>query len=165
MIAASGLDFLALGHIHRPSPQILQSGPTYYAYAGSPVGTGFGELGPRGGWLLDFQGAALSARFIQLLPQMYLEHRLDISLPDNLPVWHSQDLAISILRFLQQKEGPDFRQHHYRLLLEGNLRGQELVVDELSICWRNNCRGTIQNRTDGRLLSELVKEQTVRGAL
>lgn len=46
-IAASGLDYLALGHIHAFSG-IQRAGRTYYAYPGCPEGRGFDELGEKG---------------------------------------------------------------------------------------------------------------------
>ncbi len=46
-IANSGLDYLALGHVHTYSG-ICQSGNTYYAYPGTLVGRGFDETGAKG---------------------------------------------------------------------------------------------------------------------
>ena len=44
----SGLHYVALGHVHQPSPTVLRAGKTAYAYSGSPEGCGFDELGARG---------------------------------------------------------------------------------------------------------------------
>ena len=46
-IAASGLDYLALGHVHTYSG-LRQAGATYYAYPGTLVGRGFDETGEKG---------------------------------------------------------------------------------------------------------------------
>ncbi len=46
-IAASGLDYLALGHVHTCSG-LLKAGHTYYAYPGTLVGRGFDETGEKG---------------------------------------------------------------------------------------------------------------------
>lgn len=46
-IAASGLDYLALGHIHECSG-VQRAGGTAYAYCGCLEGRGFDELGARG---------------------------------------------------------------------------------------------------------------------
>lgn len=46
-IAASGLDYLALGHVHTYSG-LRQAGNTYYAYPGTLVGRGFDETGEKG---------------------------------------------------------------------------------------------------------------------
>ncbi len=42
-----GLDYLALGHIHKRQP-LTQAGSTRYAWPGSPMGRGFDECGVRG---------------------------------------------------------------------------------------------------------------------
>ena len=46
-IAASGLDYLALGHVHAYSG-LRRAGETWYAYPGTLVGRGFDELGEKG---------------------------------------------------------------------------------------------------------------------
>jgi len=46
-IAGSGLDYLALGHIHQCSG-LLRRGGTFYAYPGCPEGRGFDETGEKG---------------------------------------------------------------------------------------------------------------------
>ena len=46
-IAASGLDYLALGHIHQGSG-LRRAGRTFWAYPGCPEGRGFDELGEKG---------------------------------------------------------------------------------------------------------------------
>lgn len=46
-IARSGLDYLALGHIHQASG-LQREGNTFWAYPGCPEGRGFDELGDKG---------------------------------------------------------------------------------------------------------------------
>ncbi len=46
-IAASGLDYMALGHVHSFSG-FLKAGDTVYAYPGCPEGRGFDETGEKG---------------------------------------------------------------------------------------------------------------------
>ncbi len=48
-IAASGFDYVALGHIHEKT-EILKSGETYYAYPGCLQGRGFDETGHKGAY-------------------------------------------------------------------------------------------------------------------
>ena len=45
-IAASGLCYLALGHIHEKSG-LQRAGETFYAWPGCPMGRGFDELGQK----------------------------------------------------------------------------------------------------------------------
>lgn len=62
-IESSGLDYLALGHIHAASGR-GQSGKTVYAYPGCTMGRGFDELGEKGVYLgvLSQQGCELTFR-------------------------------------------------------------------------------------------------------
>ncbi len=61
-LRASGMGYWALGHIHQPG-QVLADPPTYYC--GIPQGRDPGELGARGCWLVDVDGARrVSARFL-----------------------------------------------------------------------------------------------------
>ena len=50
-IAASGLRYLALGHIHQASG-LLRAGHTAYAWPGCAMGRGFDELGEKGAYLV-----------------------------------------------------------------------------------------------------------------
>lgn len=60
-IASSGLDYLALGHIHAASGP-RQAGRTLYAWPGCAMGRGFDELGEKGVYLgvLSEQGCQLT---------------------------------------------------------------------------------------------------------
>ncbi|MDD2214068.1 MAG: metallophosphoesterase [Oscillospiraceae bacterium] len=61
-IAASGLDYLALGHRHNSDGQLRQAGTTGYAYSGSPEGHGFFESGAKGCLL----GRVVGGRLVSL---------------------------------------------------------------------------------------------------
>jgi DNA repair exonuclease SbcCD nuclease subunit len=61
-LRASGMDYWALGHIHQPG-QVLADPPAYYC--GIPQGRDPGELGARGCYLVDVDGAGqVEARFV-----------------------------------------------------------------------------------------------------
>ena len=70
-IAASGLTYLALGHIHACSG-MQQAGETCWAYPGCPEGRGFDETGEKGvlAVTVDDQGA-VSVRFVPLAGRRY----------------------------------------------------------------------------------------------
>lgn len=69
-IAASGLDYLALGHIHQASG-LLRAGKTFYAWPGCTMGRGFDELGPKGACLVTLDGADCRSEFLPLSEQNY----------------------------------------------------------------------------------------------
>lgn len=69
-IAASGLDYLALGHIHQCSG--LQSeGSTFWAYPGCPEGRGFDELGDKGALYVEVRPGHAEAQFVPLAKRRY----------------------------------------------------------------------------------------------
>jgi len=69
-IADSGLDYLALGHIHRQSG-LQRSGDTRWAYPGCPEGRGFDELGPKGALVVTIDDNGVAARFVPLCCRQY----------------------------------------------------------------------------------------------
>ena len=78
-IEKSGLDYLALGHIHKAS-EIKTAGITHYAYCGCPEGKGNDETGEKGVYALELiKGNLLSAQFVPVCSRMYLDEEIDIS--------------------------------------------------------------------------------------
>lgn len=69
-IAATGLDFLALGHIHQSSG-LMKNGRTFWAYPGCPEGRGFDELGEKGVLVLEVDHHAVTGRFVPLCSRRY----------------------------------------------------------------------------------------------
>ncbi|MBE6973178.1 MAG: DNA repair exonuclease [Ruminococcaceae bacterium] len=69
-IAASGLDYLALGHIHQHSG-LQKSGSTFWAYPGCPEGRGFDELGDKGVLILNAEKGSVQMRFHPLSLRRY----------------------------------------------------------------------------------------------
>lgn len=76
-IAASGMDYIALGHIHKGSG-LRKSGTTFYAYPGCHEGRGFDETGEKGVLSLEIGKGSVSASFIPVQERMYIEEHVDI---------------------------------------------------------------------------------------
>lgn len=74
----SGLDYVALGHVHAPSG--LQGETVPWAYPGCPQGRGFDELDDRGIYLVQVpdQGKA-SLEFVPLAGPRYREREADLT--------------------------------------------------------------------------------------
>ncbi len=93
-VAASGLDYLALGHIHKSGR--FRSGKTLCAWPGCPMGRGFDELEEKGVFLVTLEDTA-DARFIPLdTPRFYeLEATVQTTAQDaiaaRLPAVGSED--------------------------------------------------------------------------
>lgn len=77
-IAASGLDYLALGHVHTCSG-IQHAGATAWAYPGCPEGHGFDETGDKGCLLVEVETGRAEARFIPLGRRRYLVLEADVT--------------------------------------------------------------------------------------
>ena len=77
-IAASGLDYLALGHIHAFSG-IKKSGGTTYAYPGCPLGRGFDETGRRGVITGEVSKGGADLRFTPLGGREYRIVEIDLT--------------------------------------------------------------------------------------
>lgn len=78
-VAASGLAYLALGHIHTPSG-LRRTGKTFWAYPGCPEGRGFDETGDRGAlWVTVGDDGAVSTDFLPLAARRYEVLTLDVT--------------------------------------------------------------------------------------
>ena len=78
VIASSGADYLALGHIHQYSGIKTVNG-THYAYCGIPEGRGFDELGVRGVIIADVYKNHVDTQFIATCKRQYIELAIDIT--------------------------------------------------------------------------------------
>lgn len=78
-IEMSGLDYLALGHIHKAS-EIKKAGSTFYAYCGCPEGRGNDELGEKGVYAIELiKGNIINSEFIPVCKRMYIDEEIDVS--------------------------------------------------------------------------------------
>lgn len=69
-IAASGLSYLALGHIHAASG-LQTAGKTAYAHPGCPMGRGFDETGEKGAYIVEIEDGNVLAEFLPLPGRRY----------------------------------------------------------------------------------------------
>lgn len=69
-IAGSGLEYLALGHLHSASG-VLKEGKTVYAWPGCAMGRGFDELGQKGVYIGTAEKGAVELRFQPLSGRKY----------------------------------------------------------------------------------------------
>lgn len=104
-IARSGLDYLALGHVHGCSG-ILREGRTFYAYPGCPEGRGFDEPGRKGVIAGTVDRGACALRFVPLQGARYESLEVDVT---------GGDPMARALAAIGQPEA----QAHYRLTLVG----------------------------------------------
>lgn len=77
-IAGSGLDYLALGHIHQYSG-LQREGNTFWAYPGCPEGRGFDETGDKGVLYIEAEPGNCRAEFVPLCRRRYQILEADVT--------------------------------------------------------------------------------------
>ena len=77
-IAASGLAYLALGHVHKRT-EPLRFGDTTAAWPGCPEGRGFDELGEKGFYAGVLQDGQVTLRFVSLGKRRYWVLPVDVT--------------------------------------------------------------------------------------
>ena len=112
-IRSSGMDYIALGHIHKRSePQKL--GNTVYAYSGCPEGQGFDETGEKGVYLGDTASGEILLQFIPCSIRQHREIHIDLSACTN-----EQEIISLVLDTVRAI--PDYSEQLYKLVLKGAL--------------------------------------------
>ena len=98
-VAASGFDYLALGHIHKGGS--FKAGKTLCAWPGCPMGRGYDETGEKGVLIVTID-EAVSTRFVPLdIPRFY-------------------DLEVDVQTPLEQILPPVGNEDHYRITFTGS---------------------------------------------
>lgn len=106
-IAKSGLDYLALGHVHQFSG-IQTAGKTAWAYPGCPEGRGFDELGDKGFLFGEVDKGSVKLRFVPFAKRRY--EWLEVDATDAAPL-------DAVLRKLPLQTEDDI----YRIVLTGEV--------------------------------------------
>lgn len=98
-IAQSGLDYLALGHVHNRSP-LQRSGETWWAYPGCTEGRGFDECGEKGLYYVELSEKGCTAEFIPTCVRKYevLDINVGTDIPSQLPENTENDIYRLVLR-------------------------------------------------------------------
>ncbi len=105
-LARSGMDYVALGHVHSFSG-LRKAGDTYYAWPGCPEGRGFDECGEKGVLWLELSAGECRAEFLPLGGRRY--EVLEVDMTDE-----SEPLAA-----IEKVLPPDTERDIYRLILRG----------------------------------------------
>lgn len=106
-IAASGLTYLALGHVHQYSG-LQREGEVFWACPGCPEGRGFDETGEKGVLYLELEPGDVRAEFVPLCRRRYEELTVDITGMEPLDAVAAalpEDTAEDIYRIVLTGEG------------------------------------------------------------
>lgn len=104
-IGGSGLDYLALGHIHKRFARKI--GDTFVGMPGCPMGRGFDETGEKGAYFVTAEKGDCKIRFLPLGAPRY----------ESLEVTAGEDPLSALLSALPEQARSD----HYRVRLTGAL--------------------------------------------
>lgn len=125
-IKRSGMDYIALGHIHRQS-DIGLIGKTRFAYCGCPEGQGFDELNQKGVYLGAVGKGFCKLEFVPTAKRMHIFERIDIS---NTP--SAKEACEKIISTLSLKYGDNFSDNLYKIELTGAVpEGANLPLNEI----------------------------------
>lgn len=149
-IAESGLDYLALGHVHTFSG-IQRAGNTFYAYPGCIEGRGFDETGPKGVISGTVSKGSCALQFLPINLREYKTVTVDLTGKSDLP---------AAVRAAAEGDGRDI----IKLVLTGEYSGK---IDSEQLCAALADRFfhvKVQNRTVlPRDIWDSLEEDTLKG--
>lgn len=154
-IKKSGLDYLALGHIHKAAH--YRCGGSVYGWPGCPMGKGYDELEEKGAYIVDLENG-VQIRFVALdTPQfhdwtMAAGHDALASLNGVLPAAGSRDFYRITLT--GESAGVDLNQLSAALSRFPNLELRDRTVPETDI-WGNAGDDTLEGIYFGLLKQQL----------
>ncbi len=160
-IEKSEFDYMALGHIHKPS-DIEKSGRTHFAYSGCPEGTGFDETGSLGVYIGTVSKESVRLEFVEMSSRKYILDSVDITLCKN-----TFDISDRILNQLKDSYGEAFAQNLYRITLTGTVPLEiPLSVTQLNTVLRDTlCYAEVIDKSDRDIenIEKLSFETSLRG--
>lgn len=125
-IEESGMDYIALGHIHKKS-NIGCVGRTHFAYPGCPEGSGFDESGKKGFYIGTISKGVCNLEFKEVSRRIY--ESLDINISNlNLEC----DIIDKILKKIEEIYGGGCYDNLYKITLVG-YTSEDFFVDVNSI--------------------------------
>ena len=151
-IAASGLDYLALGHIHACSG-LQKEGNTWWAYPGCPEGRGFDETGDKGVLYIEAEPGNCTAEFVPLCRRRYQILEADVTGGAD-PL----ETARAVL-------APAFQEDVCRLVFTGERGAEPLDMERLAEQLLGRCWAlSLRDRTRaGRDLWARMEEDSLTG--
>lgn len=156
----SGMDYVALGHIHTFSG-VKQLDGVYYAYPGCPEPHGFDELGQTGVICAEVGKNYFKHQFVPTGTRAYETVNIDISAATD-----NASATTVILDELKARFGAEFGKNLYKIILTGDL-SDEIRINPAEILTRIGDEvfyAKIKNRTGVSAdLALLARENTLKG--
>jgi len=114
-IENSGMDYIALGHIHKRT-DIGKIGKTYFAYCGCPEGQGFDETDQKGVYLGEIGDGECNLEFFPVAKRMHIVEKIDVTSAQS-----SSEMADKVIKLLEEKYGEDYGDNLYKIELCGEI--------------------------------------------
>ncbi len=108
-LGRTGMDYVALGHIHQGGT-VQKTGETCYAYCGCPEGRGFDETGDKGVIVAEVERGSVRAEFVPICGRRYEEVTVQVD---------GKEAGLALLQALPQNAASDI----YRFRLVGERAG------------------------------------------
>ena len=158
-IEESGMDYIALGHIHKRT-DIGKIGKTYFAYSGCAEGQGFDENDSKGVLLGSIGDGQCELEFVPIAKRMHITEEIDVSLCD------SGEISDKILCDLKDKYGENYGDNLYKIRLTGRVAA-ESKISAAEICSRISDKvyfAKVKDCTEPDFdLEMLAKETSLKG--
>ncbi len=159
-LANSGMDYVALGHIHAFLPP-QKLGSTFFAYPGTPEPHGFDEDGSKGVIIGTISKENFSYEFLPTARRRYEAVKVDITFNKNI-----SEICENIIGVLKERFNSTYQNNFYKIILCGNVAEEiNLDIDEI----RTRLSDTlyfvkIRDNTEPALNLDIIKnENTLRG--
>ncbi len=123
-LAATGMDYVALGHVHSCSG-VQTAGGVPYAYSGCFEGQGFDEAGEKGVLIGKISPGRADLSFLPMADRMHFDLSVDLE-----GAASNEAAEATIKAAMQRAGGAEFARHLYRLTLRGRAAA-ELRLDLL----------------------------------
>lgn len=160
-IAASGFDYLALGHIHKRS-EISKLGSTFYAYCGCPDGRGFDETGSKGIYIGTVGKGECNLEYCELSSRLYITDSVDIS-----GCTSSHQAAVRITEYIKEVCKDIFSENLYKITMTGSINPDVMLnIPQIQAELENYvffCEVSDRTTPEIAALNQLASEQTLRG--
>ena len=159
-VKTSGMDYIALGHVHKRTP-VANIEKTYFAYCGCPEGQGFDELDEKGVYIGEIGKGICNLEFVAVSKRQHIHHKADIS-----DLSDSSEISLTITQELKAKYGENFADNLYKIELTGTV-SPDTVIDTTEIESRLaeilyfvKCKDSTEYSLD---LETLAKEKSLKG--
>lgn len=155
-IKKSGMDYIALGHVHKHTP-IGKIENTYFAYPGCPEGQGFDELDQKGIYIGQIEKGKVNLEFIPVSKRQHIHERIDVT--------DISDITAHILTVLEQKYD-NFADNLYKIELTGEIdQDFDLNLSEITARLQERLYfAKVKDSTEYKLdLATLSNESSLKG--